>query len=76
MSPLHPGRPCQDEASPAHGRQPRGARGARHVRCNTVSFMAESEPGGEIARSELRASHDDRDRVVEMLRVSAGETAG
>jgi DUF1707 SHOCT-like domain len=35
--------------------------------------MAESEPGGEIARSELRASHDDRDRVVEMLRVSAGD---
>ena len=33
--------------------------------------MAESEPGGEIARSELRASHDDRDRVVELLRVSA-----
>jgi Domain of unknown function (DUF1707) len=35
--------------------------------------MAESEPGGEIARSELRTSHDDRDRVVEMLRVSAGD---
>jgi hypothetical protein len=35
--------------------------------------MAESEPGGDIARSELRASHDDRDRVVEMLRVSAGD---
>src|ERR1700759_2081978 len=35
--------------------------------------MAESEPGGEIARSELRASHEDRDRVVEMLRVSAGD---
>ena len=35
--------------------------------------MAESEPGGEIARNELRASHDDRDRVVEMLRVSAGD---
>lgn len=35
--------------------------------------MAESEPGGEVARSELRASHDDRDRVVEMLRVSAGD---
>ena len=33
--------------------------------------MAESEPGGEIARSELRASDDDRDRVVELLRVSA-----
>ena len=35
--------------------------------------MAESEPGGEIARSELRASYDDRDRVVELLRVSAGD---
>jgi uncharacterized protein DUF1707 len=34
--------------------------------------MAESERG-EIARSELRASHDDRDRVVELLRVSAGD---
>jgi len=35
--------------------------------------MAESEPGGEIARNELRASHDDRDWVVELLRVSAGD---
>jgi uncharacterized protein DUF1707 len=35
--------------------------------------MADSEPGGELARSELRASHDDRDRVVEVLRVSAGD---
>jgi DUF1707 SHOCT-like domain len=35
--------------------------------------MAESEPGSDIARSELRASHDDRDRVVELLRVSAGD---
>jgi hypothetical protein len=35
--------------------------------------MAESEPGEEIARSELRASYDDRDRVVELLRVSAGD---
>ena len=35
--------------------------------------MAESEPGAEVARSELRASHDDRDRVVELLRVSAGD---
>jgi len=41
--------------------------------------MADSEPGREVARSELRASHDDRDRVVELLRVSAGDgrlTAG
>jgi hypothetical protein len=35
--------------------------------------MADSEPGREVARSELRASHEDRDRVVEMLRVSAGD---
>jgi hypothetical protein len=35
--------------------------------------MADSEPGSEIARSELRASHDDRDQVVEVLRVSAGD---
>jgi Domain of unknown function (DUF1707) len=35
--------------------------------------MAESEPRNEVARSELRASHEDRDRVVEMLRVSAGD---
>ena len=35
--------------------------------------MADSEPGNEVARSELRASHEDRDRVVEVLRVSAGD---
>ncbi len=35
--------------------------------------MADSEPGSEVARSELRASHEDRDRVVELLRVSAGD---
>ncbi len=35
--------------------------------------MADSEPGSEVARNELRASHDDRDRVVELLRVSAGD---
>ena len=35
--------------------------------------MADSEAGSEIARSELRASHDDRDQVVEVLRVSAGD---
>jgi Domain of unknown function (DUF1707) len=35
--------------------------------------MTESEPGSEVARSELRASHEDRDRVVEVLRVSAGD---
>jgi Domain of unknown function (DUF1707) len=32
--------------------------------------MADSEM---VPRNELRASHDDRDRVVEMLRVSAGD---
>jgi hypothetical protein len=26
-----------------------------------------------VSRGELRASHDDRDRVVELLRVSAGD---
>ncbi len=35
--------------------------------------MADSEPGSEVAPSELRASHEDRDRVVELLRVSAGD---
>jgi len=35
--------------------------------------MADSEPGQEVARSELRASHEDRDQVVELLRVSAGD---
>jgi hypothetical protein len=35
--------------------------------------MADSEPGQEVARSELRASHEDRDKVVELLRVSAGD---
>jgi hypothetical protein len=35
--------------------------------------MADSEPGNELARSEMRASHEDRDRVVEVLRVSAGD---
>jgi hypothetical protein len=35
--------------------------------------MADSEPGSEVARSELRASHEDRDRVVEQLRVAAGD---
>jgi hypothetical protein len=37
--------------------------------------MTDSEPGHEVARSELRASHEDRDRVVELLRVSR-ETGG
>jgi len=37
-------------------------------------FVTDSEPGREVvARSELRASHDDRDRVVELLRVAAGD---
>src|SRR5271155_4401346 len=35
--------------------------------------MADSEPGREVARNELRAPHEDRDRVVELLRVSAGD---
>jgi hypothetical protein len=40
-------------------------------------MMGEVSPAGrgdEVARSaELRASHDDRDRVVELLRVAAGD---
>ena len=35
--------------------------------------MTDSEAGREVARSELRASHEDRDRIVELLRVSAGD---
>ena len=35
--------------------------------------MADPEPGHEVARSQLRASHEDRDQVVELLRVSAGD---
>ncbi len=35
--------------------------------------MADSESGSDLERSELRASHDDRDRVVELLRISAGD---
>src|SRR5215471_10156464 len=36
--------------------------------------MADSDPGSEmVPRSRLRASYEDRDRVVELLRVSAGD---
>jgi hypothetical protein len=35
--------------------------------------MAEQGKPGELARSGLRASHEDRDRTVEMLRVAAGD---
>jgi Domain of unknown function (DUF1707) len=35
--------------------------------------MADSEPGRGVERSELRAFHEDRDRVFELLRVSAGD---
>src|ERR1700723_2117234 len=35
--------------------------------------MADSQAGREVGRGELRASHEDRDRVVELLRVSAGD---
>src|SRR5580704_1522810 len=53
-----------------------GSRAVRVVSGISLQYslsMAESEPGSEIARSELRASHDDRDRVVELLRISAGD---
>src|SRR5579872_137499 len=35
--------------------------------------MADEIPGTEIARNDLRASHQDRDRIVEVLRVAAGD---
>jgi hypothetical protein len=35
--------------------------------------MAEQGKPGELARSGMRASHEDRDRTVEMLRVAAGD---
>src|SRR3984893_3212567 len=41
--------------------------------CPYSLSMADSEPGSEVARNQLRASHDDRDRVVELLRISAGD---
>src|SRR6478609_5898143 len=53
-----------------------GGRAVRVVSGMSLQYslsMAESEPGGEIARSELRASHADRERVVELLRVAAGD---
>lgn len=41
--------------------------------CPYSLSMADSEPGSEVARNQLRASYDDRDRVVELLRISAGD---
>lgn len=35
--------------------------------------MADEDHSTEVARSQLRASHDDRDKVVEQLRVAAGD---
>lgn len=35
--------------------------------------MADDTPGTGIARNDLRASHQDRDRIVEVLRVAAGD---
>jgi hypothetical protein len=35
--------------------------------------MAEQGRPGELARNELRASHEDRDKIVEVLRVAAGD---
>jgi hypothetical protein len=35
--------------------------------------MAEQGRPGELARNELRASHQDRDKIVEVLRVAAGD---
>jgi hypothetical protein len=39
----------------------------------TGEVSAASEPADAPARAELRASHADRDRVVEVLRVAAGD---
>jgi hypothetical protein len=39
----------------------------------TGEVSAASEPGDVPPRAELRASHADRDRVVEVLRVAAGD---
>src|SRR5215471_3182910 len=36
-------------------------------------MTADMSPGGELARRDLRASHEDRDRVIEVLRVAAGD---
>ena len=33
----------------------------------------QARPGEVVSRGEMRASHEDRDRVVELLRVSAGD---
>lgn len=35
--------------------------------------MPDEDHSTEVARGELRASHDDRDKVVEQLRVAAGD---
>jgi len=35
--------------------------------------MAEQGKPGELARNELRASHQDRDKIVEVLREAAGD---
>ncbi|HEX6522655.1 MAG TPA: DUF1707 domain-containing protein [Streptosporangiaceae bacterium] len=40
---------------------------------NSGNLADHDTSGGEITRSQLRASHEDRDRVVEQLRVAAGD---
>ena len=52
---------------PATGSTP-GAPGLKVWR-----VTGEISPGGEPGQPELRASHADRDRVVELLRVAAGD---
>ncbi len=50
---------------------PRERRRAFTVSCMTGEVAPRDD--GAVARSELRASHQDRDRVVELLRVAAGD---
>jgi hypothetical protein len=35
--------------------------------------MADQDKTGELAKNDLRAAHEDRDRIAEMLRVAAGD---
>jgi hypothetical protein len=35
--------------------------------------MAEQGKAGDLARNELRASHEDRDRIADVLRIAAGD---
>jgi class 3 adenylate cyclase len=56
-------------AQPAQPTQP----DVRVVRQEPQERAAHPEPGPRAAHAELRASHADRDRVVEVLRTAAGD---